>query len=72
MDELGYVPLSPTAAELLFEVFSQRYKRGSTIVAANLPFKDCTQMLGSAQLARRACRPAHPPPQHPERRQLSG
>jgi DNA replication protein DnaC len=32
IDELGYVPLSQTGAELLFEVFSQRYERGSTIV----------------------------------------
>src|SRR6516165_2568090 len=32
IDELGYVPLSPSGAELLFEVFSQRYERGSTIV----------------------------------------
>ena len=32
IDELGYVPLSPTGAELLFEVFSQRYERGSVIV----------------------------------------
>src|SRR5260370_15997459 len=32
IDELGYVPLSTTGAELLFEVFSQRYERGSTIV----------------------------------------
>ena len=30
IDELGYVPLSQTGAELLFEVFSQRYERGST------------------------------------------
>ena len=29
IDELGYVPLSQTGAELLFEVFSQRYERGS-------------------------------------------
>ncbi|MBT3563053.1 MAG: ATP-binding protein, partial [Gammaproteobacteria bacterium] len=35
IDELGYVPLSPTGAELLFEVFSQRYERGSTIVTSN-------------------------------------
>ena len=34
IDELGYVPLSPTGAELLFEVFSQRYERGSTIVTS--------------------------------------
>ena len=37
IDELGYVPLSPTGAELLFEVFSQRYERGSTFVTSNLP-----------------------------------
>ena len=32
IDELGFVPLSRTGAELLFEVFSQRYERGSTMV----------------------------------------
>ena len=40
VDEVGYVPLSPTGAELLFETFSQRYERGSTIVTSNLPFED--------------------------------
>ena len=39
VDELGYVPLSPTGAELLFEAFSQRYERGSTILTSNLPFE---------------------------------
>jgi len=37
IDELGYVPLSPTGAELLFEDFSQRYERGSTIVTSGNP-----------------------------------
>jgi DNA replication protein DnaC len=46
----GYVPLSSTGAELLFEVFSQRYERGSTIVTSNLPFEDWTQVLGSERL----------------------
>ena len=32
IDELGFVPLSRTGAELLFEVFSQRYERGSILV----------------------------------------
>ena len=50
VNELGYVPLSPTGAELLFEVFSQRYERGSTIVTSNLPFEDWTQVLGSERL----------------------
>lgn len=50
IDELGYVPLSPTGAELLFETFSQRYERSSTIVTSNLPFEDWTQVLGSERL----------------------
>lgn len=50
IDELGYVPLSSTGAELLFEVFSQRYERGSTIVTSNLPFADWTSVLGSQRL----------------------
>jgi DNA replication protein DnaC len=50
VDELGYVPLSPTGAELLFEVFSQRYERGSTIVTSNLPFENWTSVLGSERL----------------------
>ena len=74
IDELGYVPLSPTGAELLFEVFSQRYERGSTIVTSNLPFEDWNPGAGQRAAHRRAARPAHPPRQHPddERRQLSG
>ena len=49
IDELGYVPLSTTGAELLFEVFSQRYERGSTIVS-NLPFDEWTGVFGSERL----------------------
>src|SRR5471032_575749 len=50
IDELGYVPLSRTGAELLFETFSQRYERGSTIITSNLPFEDWTSVLGSERL----------------------
>jgi DNA replication protein DnaC len=50
IDELGYVPLSPTGAELLFEVFSQRYEHGSTIVTSNLPFEEWTAVFGSERL----------------------
>ncbi|MDA3856889.1 MAG: ATP-binding protein [Roseovarius sp.] len=50
IDELGYVPLSPTGAELLFEVFSQRYERGSTIATSNLPFDEWTSTFGSERL----------------------
>ncbi len=47
VDELGCVPLSSTGAELLFEVFSQRYERGSTIITSNLPCEDWTSVFGS-------------------------
>jgi len=50
IDELGYVPLSSTGAELLFEVFSERYERGSTIVTSNLPFDEWTSAFGSERL----------------------
>ena len=50
IDELGFVPLSKTGAELLFEVFSQRYERGSTLVTTNLPFDEWTEVLGSERL----------------------
>ena len=45
------MPLSPTGAELLFEVFSQRYERGSVIVTSNLPFDEWTSVFGFPRLA---------------------
>ena len=50
IDELGFVPLSPTGAELLFEVFSQRYERGSILATTNLPFDEWTEVFGSERL----------------------
>jgi DNA replication protein DnaC len=50
VDELGFVPLSKTGAELLFEIFSQRYERSSTLVTSNLPFQEWTEILGSERL----------------------
>ena len=50
IDELRFVPLSTTGAELLFEVFSQRYERGSTMVTTNLPFDEWTEVFGSERL----------------------
>ena len=45
-----FVPLSKTGAELLFEVFSQRYERGSTLLTSNLPFDEWTEVFGSERL----------------------
>ena len=44
------MPLSPTGAELLFEVFSQRYERGSVLVTTNLSFDEWTEVFGSDRL----------------------
>ncbi|MEM6899453.1 MAG: IS21-like element helper ATPase IstB [Pseudomonadota bacterium] len=50
IDELGFVPLSKTGAELLFEVISQRYERGSIIITSSLPFDEWTEVFESERL----------------------
>jgi len=50
IDELGFVPLSKTGAELLFELISQRYERGSTLITSNLPFEEWTETFGTERL----------------------
>ena len=47
---MGFGPLSKTGAELLFEVFSQRYERGAVLVTTNLPFDEWTEVFGSERL----------------------
>lgn len=50
LDELGYVPFSRTAAELLFEVVSRAYERQSLIVTTNLPFESWVEVFGCERL----------------------
>ena len=50
IDKLGFVPLSRTGAELLFEVFIQRYERGPILVTTNLPFDEWTGVFGSERV----------------------
>jgi DNA replication protein DnaC len=50
VDELGYVPFTAVGSELLFEVCSQRYERGATLVTSNLPFDEWTSVFGSERL----------------------
>ena len=50
IDELGFVPLSKTGAELLFEIIGSRYERGSIIITSNLPFDEWTEIFGSERL----------------------
>lgn len=40
LDELGYIPLDKHGADLLFQIISQRYERGSIILTSNKAYKD--------------------------------
>ena len=50
IDELGFVPLSKTGVELLFELISLRYERGSTLITRNLLFEEWTETFGAERL----------------------
>ncbi len=48
LDELGYIPFSKEAGELLFQVLAERHERGSVIITTNLGFADWTQVFGDS------------------------
>jgi len=47
VDELGYLPLDKAGADLLFQVFSQRYETGSTLVTTNQAYKNWAKILNN-------------------------
>lgn len=52
IDEIGYLPLTQNQANLLFQVVSRRYERGSVVLTSNLAFGAWDQALaGDAVLA---------------------
>lgn len=51
-DELGYLALPDGAAELVFQVLSERHERGSLIITTNLPFGEWTKVFPDARLAK--------------------
>lgn len=44
-DELGYLSFSRAGAELLFQVFADRYERASLLITSNLPFSEWQQVF---------------------------
>ena len=40
IDELGYMPITKEQANLLFQLISMRYERGSIILTSNYNFED--------------------------------
>jgi DNA replication protein DnaC len=52
LDELGYLALPEGAAELVFQVISERNERGSLIITTNLPFGEWTKVFPDPRLAK--------------------
>jgi len=52
LDELGFVPLGRTDAELLFQVLSERHERRGIIITTNLPFGEWTSVFPDPRLCR--------------------
>jgi DNA replication protein DnaC len=50
IDELGYLPFSPTGAQWLFQFCSTLHERVSLIITTNLPFGEWVQVLGDERL----------------------
>ena len=50
LDELGYIPFSEEGAQLLYQVFSDRYEKASLLVTSNLAFGEWTRVFGEASL----------------------
>jgi len=46
IDELGYVPFSREAAQLLFAMISARYELGSFVMTSNLDFSRWAEIFG--------------------------
>ena len=47
VDELGYLPIDKTGADLLFQVFSQRYETASTILTTNQAYKNWAKVFNN-------------------------
>ena len=45
LDELGYLPSDKTGADLLFQIISGRYEKGSTVITTNQPYKNWARIF---------------------------
>ncbi len=50
IDEFGVVTLSRTEVELIFELISQRYERGATLITSSLPFDEWSETFGTERI----------------------
>ena len=51
IDEIGYLPIDKLGADLLFQVISERYERGSIIMTTNRAFKNWPEIFNNKRFA---------------------
>ena len=51
IDEVGYIPFDPQAANLMFRLVSSRYERASMIVSSNKAFSAWGEIFGDEVVA---------------------
>jgi len=50
LDEVGFIPFSPSGSQALFQFCSSRYLTGSVIITTNLEFERWTEVFGDERL----------------------
>jgi DNA replication protein DnaC len=50
LDELGYLPFSPSGGALLFHLLSKLYERASVVITTNLTFAEWATVFGDAKM----------------------
>lgn len=51
VDEIGYIPVTPTGAMLFFQLMSRRYERASTVLTSNKGFDEWGSIFGDEVMA---------------------
>lgn len=51
IDEVGYLPIDPEGANMLFQLINKRYEKNSTIITTNKQFSKWGELFGDSMIA---------------------